>query len=214
MRPIGVFGGTFDPIHLGHLRTASELLQEYHLAEIRFIPCHIPHDEKLPLASAELRLQMVRKSIESEPGFIIDDRELRRDGPSYSVDTLESLRDDFPDRTLVLIVGMDAFLGFRSWHRWEDILQLAHIIVACRPGSGASGTGPIGKLLAAHGAPDSSGLYQAPAGRIIVHAVTQLEISSSAIRQMVQRGTDPRFLIPGPVARMIRESGCYSAQQR
>jgi nicotinate-nucleotide adenylyltransferase len=211
MRPIGVFGGTFDPIHLGHLRTAFELLQEFQLTEIRFVPCRIPHREKSPLASAELRLRMVRESIESEPGFRVDERELNRDGPSYSVDTLESLCDEFPDRTLALIIGMDAFLGFTAWHRWQDILRLAHIIVAHRPGSDIPGAGPIGELLADYGAADSPDLLQESAGRIFLHAVTQLEISSSAIRQMVRRGADPRFLIPGPVARIIGESGCYSA---
>ena len=122
---------------IGHLRTAFELLHTLDLEEIRFVPCRNPHDQKSPTASTDLRLQMVCEAVASEPAFHVDERELNRDGPSYSVDTLESLRETFPGRVLVLIVGMDAFSGFTSWHRWQDILQLAHIAVVRRPGSGA-----------------------------------------------------------------------------
>ena len=214
MGPIGVFGGTFDPIHLGHLRTALELLDKFALAQIRFVPCRHPPDQKSPVASAELRLQMVQLAVSSESDFVVDDRELNRDGPSYSIATLESLRDEFPDRILALIIGMDAFLAFTSWHRWQDILRLAHLIVACRPGSDLPDTGDIGELLVHHGGRESSDLRGNSAGRILVHAVTQLEISSSAIRGMVSRGADPRFLVPEAVEKFVEESGCYTSDVR
>ena len=214
MGPIGVFGGTFDPIHLGHLRTALELLDKFELAQIRFVPCRYPPDQKSPLASAELRLQMVQLAVSSESDFVVDDRELNRDGPSYSITTLESLRDEFPDCVLALIIGMDAFLAFTSWHRWQDILRLAHLIVARRPGSKLPDTGDIGELLARHGGRESSDLRRDSAGRIFVHAVTQLEISSSAIREMVGRGADPRFLVSEAVDAIIEESGCYGGDIR
>jgi nicotinate-nucleotide adenylyltransferase len=212
MGPIGVFGGTFDPIHLGHLRTAYELLNEFTLAEVRFVPCRIPHHDKAPSASSEQRLQMVRAAIAAEPGFSVDERELRREGASYSVDTLESLRTDFPERTLVLLIGLDAFIAFTSWHRWQDIIQLAHIIVARRPGSEISDAGPVGPLMDRYGTLDASDLYRAPAGKIIIHTVTQLEIASSTIRAMVGRGCDPRFLVAESVRKIIEESGCYANQ--
>jgi len=209
MKLIGIFGGTFDPIHIGHLRTACELLHRLDLAQIRFVPCQVPHHQKMPSASADLRLRMVRAAVTSEAQFIVDEREWQRHGPSYSVDTLESLRQEFPESVMALIVGMDAFAAFDSWHRWHDILNLAHIIVACRPGSTVP-TGTISELLVRHGASEFSELQADPAGRILVHTVTQLEISSSAIREMVGRGEDPRFLVPEAVRRIIDESGCYA----
>jgi len=211
MGPIGVFGGTFDPIHLGHLRTAYEVLHEFSLAEIRFVPCRVPHQAKAPSAPVDIRLQMVREAVEAEPGFSVDERELNREGPSYTVDTLESLRADFPDRTLTLIVGLDAFLAFTSWHRWQDIMQLTHIIVARRPGSEVARSGPVGELLDRCLTGTGSDLLRVPAGKIVIHTVTQLEIASSAIRAMVDRGVEPRFLVPEAVGRIIEASGCYSS---
>jgi nicotinate-nucleotide adenylyltransferase len=211
MGPIGIFGGTFDPIHLGHLRTAYEVLHEFDLAEMRFVPCRVPHHAKAPSASVKLRLQMVRAALEAEPGFSVDERELKRDGPSYSIDTLESLRADFPGRTLMMLIGLDAFLAFDSWHRWQDILQLANIIVARRPGSEIAHGGPNGELLDRCITRDASDFLRASAGKIIVHTVTQLEIASSTIRAMVGHGIEPRFLVPETVGRIIEQSGCYAS---
>ena len=134
MRPVGVFGGTFDPIHYGHLRTAFELLQALRLAEVRFIPCSDPPHRGKTYASAAERLRMVALAIDGQEGFVADDRELARGGPSYSIDTLLTLREEFPQRSLGLILGMDAFLGLHTWYRWDEILDVAHIVVAHRPG--------------------------------------------------------------------------------
>ena len=134
MQPIGLFGGTFDPIHYGHLRTAFELWQELRLAEVRFLPTGSPPHRDDPLASSELRLAMVRAAVADQPAFVVDDREIRRTGISYSVDTVTELRAEYPDRSLCLLLGMDAFLGLPNWHRWRDLLGLAHIVVAHRPG--------------------------------------------------------------------------------
>ena len=210
MKPIGIFGGTFDPVHIGHLRTAYELLNHLGLAQIHFVPCHLPPHQKSPSAPAELRLAMLRGAIAHDSYFIVDERELNREGVSYSVDTLESFREEFPNRSLGLIVGMDAFLEFETWHRWQDILKLAHVIVARRPGTGVPDKGESGKLLARLGAEDCSVLQHETAGRILVHAVTQLEVSSSAIRESVAERVKPRFLVPEVVAEMIEESGCYA----
>jgi nicotinate-nucleotide adenylyltransferase len=209
--PIGIFGGTFDPIHLGHLRTGFELLQLLSLAELRWIPVGNPGHREPPLAPAALRLEMVRAAVAGQPGFVVDDRDVRRDGVSYSVDTLEGLRQEHPGRPLCLVLGMDAFLGFTGWRRWPDILALAHLVVAHRPGWERPGPGPLRELLDLRGTTSAADLHASVAGRIYVHAVTQLEISSTGLRDIITSGRDPRFLVPEPVRTIIRETGCYAA---
>ncbi len=209
MRPIGVFGGTFDPIHYGHLRSAFELKQAMCFDEVRFLPCGDPPHRGETIASAELRHRMVRVAIEDQSGFVADDRELKRDGPSYTFDTLTSLRAEFPDRSLGLIIGMDAFLDLPSWHRWTEILDFAHIVVAHRPGWRAPDIGVLGELLNERGTLRVDDLHESDHGRIHIHAVTQLEISSTEIRELVAAGRDPRFLLPDAVREVIASSGCY-----
>ena len=142
MNPMGIFGGTFDPIHYAHLRTAFELQQALRLKEIRFLPAGNPPHRDQPIADAKLRLEMVQLAVAGQPGFLVDDREVRKAGPSYSVETLAELRHEYPDRSLCLIVGMDAFLSLPKWHQWQELLQLAHLVVAHRPGWRAPGMGP------------------------------------------------------------------------
>ncbi len=209
MSPMGVFGGTFDPIHFGHLRTAFEMLQALRFAEVRFMPCGNPPHRGEPFADAELRLSMVLAATEGQAGFVVDDRELLRDGPSYSVDTLSALRSEFPLRPLALIIGMDAFLNLTKWYQWREILQLAHIVVAHRPGWRAPDMGPLGTLLADRGTHRIGDLHQARSGHIYIHDVTQLEISSTEIRELIAAGRDPRFLMPDAVRAVIEKSGCY-----
>lgn len=209
MRPIGIFGGTFDPIHYGHLRTAFEMLQALELAEVRFIPSGDPPHRSDTFADEKLRLEMVRKATEGQAGFVVDDRELKRGGPSYTVDTLASLREEHGEVSLGLIIGMDAFLGLTSWHRWDDLLGMAHLIVAHRPGWKAPDIGPLGELIVEYGTHRVSDLHETAYGRVHIHAVTQLEISSTEIRELVAAGRDPRFLMPDGVRDIILESGCY-----
>ncbi len=209
MNPIGIFGGTFDPIHYGHLRTAFELVEALRLTELRFMLCGVPPQGEAPVASAEDRLAMVRAATEAQHGFVVDDREIQREGPSYSVDTLSELRAEFPDRSLCLIVGMDVFLSLPKWYQWREILHLAHVVVAHRPGWRAPGLGPLGELLADRGTARVGELHDSLAGSIFIHAVTQLEISSSGIRTLVAGGADPRFLMPDAVRQLIADTGCY-----
>ena len=211
MNPMGIFGGTFDPLHYGHLRTAFEMLQALRFDEVRFMPCGNPPHRGKTFANADLRLEMVKLATAGQPGFVVDDRELQRDGPSYSVDTLTTLRADFPDRQLALIIGMDAFLGLPKWHHWQNILELSHIVVAHRPGWRAPDIGPLGSLLADRGTHRIDNLHEKRAGHIFIHDVTQLEISSTEIRELVAVGRDPRFLMPDAVRDIIRSSGCYDA---
>jgi nicotinate-nucleotide adenylyltransferase len=208
-RPIGIFGGTFDPIHYGHLRTAFEMLQALKFDEVRFIPCGDPPHRGTTFANAELRFRMVDVAIAGQDGFVSDDRELRREGPSYSIDTLLGLREEFSDRSLGLIVGMDAFLGLTKWHRWDEILEVAHIVVAHRPGWKAPDIGPLGDLITEHGTHRVDDLHETTHGRIHIHAVTQLEIASTEIRDLVAAGRSPRFLMPDAVSNVIEETSVY-----
>ena len=212
-RPLGIFGGTFDPIHYGHLRTAFEMLQSLRFGEVAFMPCGDPPHRDTPHANSELRLAMVRAATEGQVGFSVDDRELLRDGPSYSVDTLSALRSEFPHRSIALIIGMDAFLNLPGWRQWRELLRLAHIVVAHRPGWRAPDMGALGDMLAERGTHRIDALRTATAGHIYVHDVTQLEISSTEIRELVAVGRDPRFLMPDAVQKIIDESGCYKAAE-
>jgi nicotinate-nucleotide adenylyltransferase len=212
--PIGLFGGTFDPIHYGHLRIAFELWQALKLSQVRFLPSGNPPHREAPLANAELRLEMVRLAVAGEPAFMVDDREIRRSGLSYSVDTLADVRREFPQRSLVLLLGMDAFLGMPTWHRWQEIFELAHVAVAHRPGWKAPMSGPLGEIMVDRGTGSVRDLHGTPAGRIFVHAGTQLEISSTDLRQLILSGRDLRYLVPEAVRDLILRTGCYAQLQR
>ena len=209
MNPIGIFGGTFDPIHYGHLRSAFEMLQALEFAEVRFIPCSDPPHRGVTYASARQRYELVEIAIAGQDGFVADDRELRRGGPSYTIDTVCALRQEFPDHPLGLIIGMDAFLGLATWHRWDEILDYAHIIVAHRPGWKAPDIGALGELIMEHGTHRVDDLHAARSGLVHIHAVTQLEIASTEIRELVAAGRDPRFLMPDAVRDAIEAMGLY-----
>ncbi len=213
MQPIGLFGGMFDPIHYGHLRTAFELWQALKLAEVRFMPAGSPPHKQVTHASAEQRLAMVRAAIADQKGFVVDDREIRRTGVSYSYDTLAELRAEYPDRSLCLLLGMDAFLGLPDWHRWRELLDLAHIVVAHRPGWKAPTMGPLGEVMVDRGTGSVRELHEKLAGRIYIRAVTQLEISSTDLRQVITSAQDPRYLVPEEVRKIIRETGCYAPKR-
>jgi nicotinate-nucleotide adenylyltransferase len=208
--PIGLFGGTFDPIHYGHLRTAFELWQSLKLAEVRFLPTGNPPHRERTLADALLRVAMVKAAVTGQTSFTVDDREVRRAGMSYTVDTLTELRQEYPQRPLCLLLGMDAFLGLPNWHRWRELFELAHVVVAHRPGWKAPTKGPLGEVMVDRGTGSVRELQARPGGRIYVHAVTQLEISSTELRQIIDAGRDPRYLVPDAVRDIIRESGCYA----
>ena len=211
MAPIGIFGGTFDPIHHGHLRTALELLRRLSLARVLFVPGARQPLRGPSAAPAGTRLRMVRAAVREEPRFAVDTRELDRPGPSYTVDTLESLRGDHARRPLCLLLGMDAFLSLPRWRRWEELPELAHIVVAHRPGWRPPGRGPLADLLKRRGAEDAAGLHERRAGSVLVTPVTQIDVSASRIRAFTAAGEDPRYLVPDSVRDIILETECYAS---
>ena len=203
---IGLLGGTFDPIHFGHLRPALEAYQSLGLQELRFIPCGEPPHREQPQATSQQRLIMARAAIAGQPGFMVDDRELRRDGPSYMADTLHSLREELGGQVpLCLILGLDAFLGLESWYRWESLFDYAHLAVTHRPGwslhelPGESQLAQQVRERHTH----TSQLGEHAAGKITFLSVTQLDISASGIRQELAAGRDVRYLLPDSVQELI-----------
>ena len=206
---IGIYGGMFDPVHFGHLRPALEVQQALGLEEVRFVPVGQPPHRHPPRADAEARVAMLTAAIAGQPGFVLDERELTRAGPSYMVDTLTSLRAELGETPLCLILGTDAFLGLPGWHQWTQLIELAHLVVAHRPGwSQDDLNDTLQALVAQHRlAPDA--LAQQPAGGICFVAVTQLDISSTRIREQVRAGQDIRYLLPDPVRALIRQNDLY-----
>ena len=165
--PLGIMGGAFDPVHFGHLRTAVELSDYLQLSELRLVPSANPPHRQPHMANGAQRVSMLEAAIADLPCCCVDDRELRRQGPSWSVLTLEAIRSEIGAQSLCMILGMDAFLGLPDWHRWNEILELAHIVVACRPGSQLPTDGPLGTLLATHGTTTLADLPNSPAGCIL-----------------------------------------------
>ncbi len=208
MQPIGILGGTFDPVHFGHLRPALEVCEQLGLDHVRLIPSKVPVHRPQPVAPLERRIEWLQQVVDEVPQFKLDLREVERESPSWMVVTLESLSTSIPKRPLCLILGMDAFLQIESWHRWQELLQLAHIVVTHRPGFPRPQTGSIAQLLESHETRlvnDLNRLPQQQGGSILLLPVTQLEISATAIRQMVAQGEDPRFLLPDTIRTAVMD---------
>ena len=209
VKPIGILGGTFDPVHYGHLRPALEVLQNLELAEVRFIPCRLPPHRGQPAATPAQRLALLQRAVIDQPGFVVDDRELHRAGPSYTVDTLTALRAEVGAVPLCLLLGTDAFVSLPSWHRWQDILALTHVVVMHRPGTVPPWPEPLGRLVAGRMLQHPTALGASPAGGIWLQPVTQLAISATQIRQLLAHGYSPRYLLPEPVWTYLRDQNLY-----
>jgi len=209
---IGIFGGTFDPIHFGHLRVALDVREALGLEQIRFVPLKLAAHRKQPATPPEVRLAMVQAAVAGQPGFAADDRELTRGGPSYTLDTLESLRQELGDESLCLLLGADAFDGFLSWHHPIGILRLAHLVIMRRPGANLPDEPRLRALIDEHQCTDPTRLSVAPGGRILFLPVTQLDISATDIRRRIVRGRSPRYLVPPGVEQIILDHGLYQGR--
>ena len=218
---LGLFGGTFDPLHVAHLRLALEAREALGLAEVAFIPAGSPALRDAPQCAAVHRLAMVERALADVPDFSVDAAEVLNSaampGPSYTVETLERQRRlHGPQRPLVLLLGADAFARLESWHRWRELFGMAHIAVATRPGhelkvlqgTQSAGAAPLDREFAARRG-EAADLARAPAGRIVPFAITALEISASAIRQRLARGLSVRYLVPDAVLDYIDSQQIY-----
>jgi len=206
---IGILGGTFDPVHCGHLRLALEIRERLSLDSVRLLPAANPRLRETPRASASQRLDFLAAAVDDEPGLELDGRELERDGPTYTVETLASFRREFPEQPLVFILGMDSFRSLDRWHRWQDLPALAHLVVAHRPGGSLPGPGPITDLLARRRCDDVAILQAESAGRIMICEPPLLEISATRVRSLVAEGRSIRFLVPDKVIELMNRSRCY-----
>ncbi len=213
MQRIGLLGGTFNPIHFGHLRMAQELAEALNLDEVRFIPSANPPHKKMPAASAEQRVQMTQLAIGDNPLFKIDTRELDRRGASYTIDTLISLRQEIGmHASICLIMGTDAFSKLNTWHRWQELLNFCHIILVKRSTPTLMQT-PLNEDLALfmrnHYTEHAQDLFAQAAGYIHMQAITELDISSTAIRAAFIQKTTPRYLMQDKVINYIKLHQLY-----
>lgn len=206
---IGILGGTFDPIHLGHLRVALDVLEALPFDEIRFIPLRTPVHRGQPHASSEQRLHMVELAVSDQPGFTLDDREMDRNQPSYSLHTLQSLKQEYAHESLCLLLGTDAYQDFLNWHEPEQILELAHLVVMQRPGYQLPEDPLLQDFTARRLSESGTELSEIQSGAIYFQNVTQLEISASDIRHRIGAGKSARYLLPPRVEKYIQTEQIY-----
>ncbi|MEE3650871.1 MULTISPECIES: nicotinate-nucleotide adenylyltransferase [unclassified Brenneria] len=205
------FGGTFDPIHYGHLQPVSALAKIVGLNQIVLLPNNVPPHRPQPEASPQQRQRMVELAVEANPLFSVDDRELRRQQPSYTIDTLEALRAEQGNAALLaFIIGQDSLQTLHQWHRWQDILNVCHLLVCARPGYRSElATPALQQWLEAHLTQDTRALHQRPHGLIFLADTPLVAISATEIRQRRQQGLDCGDLLPPAVLRYINEHGLY-----
>lgn len=210
---IGIFGGTFDPVHYGHIKPALYVKQALSLKQLRFVPNRLPPHRAEPWLSVEQRLLLLKTALkvmsEDSPEVIVDERELSRDGPSYMVDTLSSFKRDFPDETLCLIIGMDAFLGITSWFEWRSLFELCHLVVIGRPGFDQNSIAnqfdsDDYAFIAPRITTDVNALSAQGSGKILIQSVPQLDISSTQIRDNLQHEEQISQWMPVQVYRILR----------
>lgn len=215
---IGIFGGTFDPIHYGHLRVAEEIAETISMREMRFVPAGIPRLRQPPAASLQHRAAMVRAAIRGNSRFILDEREIRRDGVSYSVESLRELKRELgADVILCFIIGADAFMKLAEWHNWRDLFGLCHFIIAARPGHALTISrdalpGKLAEECAQRWVSGEDSLKRASNGLIFVAPTTLLDISATAIRARVAAGRTVRYLIPDAALDYIAANHLYSGE--
>ena len=208
---VGIFGGTFDPVHYGHLRAALEAREMLKLEDFRLLPAGTPPHRSNTIASGIHRLAMLRLAVAEHSGFRVDDREVRREGNSYMADTLREIRDETGDSPLMLIIGQDAANALDSWHQWRTIFDLAHLVIMRRPESRLAWSGELQNQMERRLARNPEQLRERAGGLILPLEVTQLAISSTGIRTQLLAGQSPRFLLPDVVIDYIEQNKLYFA---
>ena len=206
---IGIFGGTFDPVHFGHIKPALSVKQALNLSQIRFIPNSVPPHRDAPWLSTEQRLSLLQSALGEYADVVVDQRELGRDGPSYMIDTLQSLNSDYQDERFCLVIGMDAFFGITQWRQWKQLFELCHLVVTTRPGfDQALILEQIGAenypFIAEKMTQDFETLKQEKAGKILLQSVPLLDISSTEIRTKLLNGEDVSELMPDEAHKKLR----------
>ena len=216
---IGIFGGTFNPVHWGHLRTALEIKKALAMDVMMLVPCGVPPHRDEPDIDPQIRLAMLNAAIAGNDELKVDDRELQRAGPSYTVDTLQSIRGEKGDIPIALCVGADAFVHLDTWHQWTNLTKLAHIVVAYRPGWPVETlqqqvSDDLKTMLKERRVTDSELLHEKPAGYVLTQKVTDIDISSSMIRQRIARGESVEDYLPSSVLQIIDSKQLYQNIER
>jgi len=206
---IGIFGGTFDPVHYGHLRAALEALESLKLRDFRLLPAGSPPHRANTFASAGHRLAMLKLALSRYPELQVDDREVRRVGSSFMVDTLKEIRAEEGEAPILLMIGQDAANVLDQWHEWHRLFDLAHLVIMRRPESKHIYSGALFEQVQPRLVNNPGRLLNSPAGSILPLEVTQLAISSTEIRRQIRTGLSPRFLLPDPVIDYILEYRLY-----
>ena len=208
-KTLGIFGGTFNPVHIGHLRLALELKQQLHLDEMRLLPCYLPPHRASPSASVAQRVEMLRLAVQDCSELHLDLRELARNKPSYTYDSLCELRAELGEEvSLCVCMGMDSFASLDTWYQWQELIRLANIVVVARPGWELPTSGPLAEMLDKHSA-DKAQLAQQSAGALVMVETRLLPISATEIRQLIAAGQSAQFLVPDTVWHYIGEHRLY-----
>ncbi len=210
IKSIGILGGMFDPVHFGHLRTALAALQDFSLDEVRLVPCHHPVHKEEPVVAAQHRIAMLHKATKSEKGLVVDIRECMRPGPSYMVETLESLRNEYPLDRLFLLLGADAFNKLAGWKQWQKLFELAHLIVITRPGWEVKPSKAVKKYCEGRTLENFAEIGAKKSGKILIYTFTPLMIASSDIRDLLKENKSARYLIPNKVINYIKKHKLYN----
>jgi len=209
---LGLLGGTFDPVHVAHLRLAIEVRERLELDEVRLMPAPRPRLRDAPQVDAPTRLRLLHAAIHGVPGLAIDERELAASGPTRTIDTLRSVRDDESTRPVCLIIGADAAARLDRWHEWERLIELAHLIIARRPGSQLPSNGPVAALIERCADTRVSALGEQPAGVIHICDIPGLDISATAVRERLAHGRSIEFLVPEGARQILMKEKLYAAR--
>lgn len=200
-KPIGILGGTFDPIHLGHLHLADKICKKFDLQKIKIIPCYQSPTRSMPIASAIDRIAMIKLAIAKHPALELDDREIKPAKKSYTIETLQSLRQELPDVPLCLIIGTDAFSHLPEWREWKRITDFAHLIVVKR----SNPKNPLPQIS------NLNDIHQHLGGSFLITDIHALEISSTMIRNLIKQKKNVEKFVPKEISSYINEHRLYTA---